>query len=106
MDAGKRTLNDIFNGNRILEIPFFQRSYVWDEPQWSRFLDDMELITERNTVHFLGSVILKQTMTPSDSKAGDVRILIDGQQRITALLAAISGLEVLDEDFNKGRIKI
>ena len=33
-------------------------------------------------------------------------MLIDGQQRITALMAAISGLEVLDEDFNKGRIKI
>ena len=27
MDAGKRTINDIFNGNRVLEIPFFQRSY-------------------------------------------------------------------------------
>lgn len=33
MDAGKRTINDIFNGNRILEIPFFQRSYVWDKTQ-------------------------------------------------------------------------
>jgi uncharacterized protein with ParB-like and HNH nuclease domain len=31
MDAGKRTINDIFNGNRILEIPFFQRAYVWGE---------------------------------------------------------------------------
>lgn len=33
-------------------------------------------------------------------------MLIDGQQRITALMAAISGEEVLDEDFNKDRIKI
>lgn len=98
MDAGKRTLNDIFNGNRILEIPFFQRSYVWDEPQWSRFLDDMELITERNTVHFLGSVILKQTMTPSDSKAGDVRILIDGQQRLTTFNIFFKVLGLLKND--------
>ena len=29
MEAGKRTISDIFNGNRVLEIPFFQRSYVW-----------------------------------------------------------------------------
>ena len=34
------------------------------------------------------------------------KILIDGQQRITSLMAAISGKEVLDEDFNKDRIKI
>ena len=41
MEAGKRTINDIFNGNRILEIPFFQRSYVWAEEQWERLLIDM-----------------------------------------------------------------
>lgn len=34
------------------------------------------------------------------------KVLIDGQQRITALMAAISGKEVLDDDFNKDRIKI
>ena len=33
-------------------------------------------------------------------------MLIDGQQRVTALMAAISGREVLDDDFNKERIKI
>lgn len=33
------------------------------------------------------------------------KVLIDGQQRITALMAAISGKEVLDDDFNKDRIK-
>lgn len=24
MDAGKRTINDVFNGSRVLEIPFFK----------------------------------------------------------------------------------
>lgn len=24
MDAGKKTINEIFNGSRILEIPFFK----------------------------------------------------------------------------------
>ena len=31
MDAGKKKINDILNGNRQLVIPFFQRSYVWKE---------------------------------------------------------------------------
>ena len=49
MDAGKRTINDIFNGNRILEIPFFQRAYVWGNDQWERLLEDMENVSFCNS---------------------------------------------------------
>lgn len=45
MKAGEILINGIFNGSRLLEVPFFQRSYVWDEEQWDRFLDDMEFVT-------------------------------------------------------------
>lgn len=85
MDAGKRTINDIFNGNRILEIPFFQRSYVWGEEQWERLLEDMEHVSQLNKPYFLGSVILKQQPTNTEKRVGDVRIVIDGQQRLTTL---------------------
>ena len=85
MDAGKRTINDIFNGNRILEIPFFQRSYVWDKTQWERLLEDMENISQSNKPYFLGSVILKQQPTTTGKKVGYQRTLIDGQQRLTTL---------------------
>lgn len=85
MDASKKTINDIFNGNRILEIPFFQRAYVWGEKQWERLLEDMEAVSKTNKPYFLGSVILKQQPTSSASKVGDIRTLIDGQQRLTTL---------------------
>lgn len=85
MEAGKRSINDIFNGNKILEIPFFQRSYVWDSPQWERFLSDMENISQTNKPYFLGSVILKQQLTDSLQSVGDKRTVIDGQQRLTTL---------------------
>ncbi len=85
MEAGKRSINDIFNGNKILEIPFFQRSYVWDTPQWERFLSDMEHVSHSNKPYFLGSVILKQQMTTSQQSVGDKRTVIDGQQRLTTL---------------------
>lgn len=85
MDAGKRLINDIFNGNRILEIPFFQRSYVWGEEQWERLLEDMYDVCLTNKSYFLGSVILKQQSTKSNNKVGDRRIVIDGQQRLTTL---------------------
>jgi hypothetical protein len=60
LDAGKRTVRDIFNRGRNLEIPFFQRSYVWKDPQWQRFLEDMEIVSDTKQSYFLGSVILKQ----------------------------------------------
>ena len=85
MEAGKRTINDIFNGNKILEIPFFQRAYVWDTPQWERFLSDMEYVSQNNKPYFLGSVILKQQPTNSQQSVGDIRTVIDGQQRLTTL---------------------
>jgi len=85
MDAGKTSISEIFNGNRILEIPFFQRSYVWDTEQWARLLEDMKLISSTNKPYFLGSVILKQQETTTGSTIGDRRTLIDGQQRLTTL---------------------
>lgn len=85
MDAGKKTIGDIFNRTRILEIPFFQRSYVWDEKQWERMLEDMENVCFSNKPYFLGSVILKQQNTNTNYKVGDIRTVIDGQQRLTTL---------------------
>lgn len=85
MDAGKRTINEIFNGSKILEVPFFQRAYVWKEANWERFLEDVEFVCKTRTPYFMGSLILKQQMTASDSSVGDVRMVIDGQQRLTTI---------------------
>ena len=85
MNASKKLVSDVFNGGRILEIPFFQRAYVWDDAQWERLLDDMELISKSNKPYFLGSVILKQKPTTTSETVGDVRSVVDGQQRLTTL---------------------
>lgn len=85
MQAGRSTINDIFNQNKVLEIPFFQRAYVWNTDQWERFLEDMEMVSMNNKPYFLGSVILKQQLTQSTQSVGDRRTVIDGQQRLTTL---------------------
>ena len=86
MNASKQTIGSIFNGGRILEIPYFQRAYVWGEEQWERFLEDMKKVSELNRPYFLGSIILKQQNTNTNYKIGDVRTVIDGQQRLTTLI--------------------
>lgn len=87
MKAGEILINGIFNGSRLLEIPFYQRKYVWEKEQWERFLEDMEFITKTNRPYFLGSIILKngETMGASDEYS-EKRIVIDGQQRLTTLV--------------------
>jgi hypothetical protein len=85
MEARKSLISDIFNGFRVLEIPFFQRSYVWEEPQWERFINDMEEVSHEKRPYFLGSVILKQQPANLGKSPGDHRTVIDGQQRLTTL---------------------
>ena len=84
-------------------IPEIQRPFVWKRSQVRDLIDSLYngyptgyIITWKNP----------DVKTKDGVVANGKHVLIDGQQRITALMAAISGLEVLDEDFNKGRIKI
>jgi len=85
VDVGKRKINEVFTNNRTLEIPFFQRSYVWSDKNWSRFIDDVRYVSDNKREHFMGSLILKQRCTPSNC-TGDYRNIVDGQQRLTTLL--------------------
>lgn len=84
-------------------IPEIQRPFVWKRSQVRDLIDSLYngyptgyIITWKNP----------DVQTKEGTTANGKHVLIDGQQRITAIMAAISGLEVLDEDFNKGRIKI
>ena len=98
MEAGKRTINDIFNGNRRLIIPFFQRAYVWGPEQWERLLEDMEMISSTNREYFFGSIILKSNQTTSDVVIGDERTIVDGQQRLTTIAIFLKVLGLLTSD--------
>lgn len=84
-------------------IPEIQRPFVWRRAQVRDLIDSLYhgyptgyIITWKNP----------DVQTKDGTVANGKHVLIDGQQRITALMAAIAGLEVLDEDFNKDRVRI
>jgi hypothetical protein len=86
-----------------IAIPEIQRPFVWDAIKVRNLLDSLYqgypvgyLIAWRNP-----TVRLKDG-TPSAGK----RILIDGQQRVTALMASLMGREVLTKDYQTVRIRI
>lgn len=86
-----------------IAIPEIQRPFVWDAVKVRKMLDSLfmgypvgYLIAWRNP-----NVKLKDGTTSSGK-----RIIIDGQQRITALMAAILGFEVINKDYKRVRIRI
>lgn len=96
---------DLFTWIRAGEIaiPEIQRPFVWDATKVRNLLDSLfngypigYLITWRNP-----DVKLKDG-TSSSGK----RILIDGQQRVTALMAALLGMEVINKNYKKVQIRI
>lgn len=82
----KTRIDNIFTNGRSLVIPFFQRSYVWKEDNWERFLQDMAYVSSAQKDYFLGTYIMKQQTTNSTDTIGDIRTVIDGQQRFTTIL--------------------
>jgi hypothetical protein len=86
-----------------IAIPEIQRPFVWEAAKVRNLLDSLYrgypigyLISWRNP-----NVRLKDGSTSAGK-----RILIDGQQRVTALMASLLGCEVLTEDYETVRIKI
>ena len=87
MDAHLALISSIFNNTTLVEVPFFQRSYVWGEELWGRLLDDMEFTVKTGTTHFLGTLILKDNGRPAPGSPYITKLLlIDGQQRLTTYL--------------------
>lgn len=87
MNASKLGLLGIFNGGHLFEVPYYQRAYVWKEAQWERFLEDLrDIASPGSRPYFFGAVIFKQKPTPLGNNFGDVRRIIDGQQRMTTLV--------------------
>lgn len=86
-----------------IAIPEIQRPFVWDATQVRNLMDSLYkgfpvgyLIAWRNP-----NVRLKDGSTSTGKK-----ILIDGQQRVTALMAAFQGREIVTKDYRRTRIRI
>ena len=94
-------ISAIRDGN--IAIPEIQRPFVWDGIKVRDLMDSMYrgypigfIITWKNA----------DTRLKDGTIAAGKSIIIDGQQRITALTAAMVGQEVLNKKYQKKRIKI
>jgi len=65
-----------------LEVPFFQRPYVWEDEDWQELINSIEN-SPSQSMPFIGSVILQKDLVNKKY------IIIDGQQRFTTLSVLI-----------------
>lgn len=104
----RELLNDVENGK--IGLPDLQRPFVWKDSKVRDLLDSMI------KGYPIGYVMLWSSPEEYDNTKqigiGDKRcrkpeyLVIDGQQRLTALLAAVYGIKVVDKNFKARQIKI
>lgn len=85
---------DLVAGDNVLEIPLFQRPYMWREAHFKDLLQDIELIDdEASGAVFLGVIV--SFAKGSAPGRPPTWMVVDGQQRITTLyLSVLAAVEV------------
>lgn len=86
-----------------IAIPEIQRPFVWKTTQVRDLIDS--IYRGYPTGYIIVSKDPSIKLKDGSMSLGKM-IMIDGQQRVTALTTAIAGMEVTLQDFKKGRVKI
>ena len=101
-------LDEVLNGS--IGLPDLQRPFVWQDTKVKELFDSMMrgfpigyVMLWASPVNYENTKSIgsneKQFKRPDD-------LVIDGQQRLTSLLAAMTGVPVKNKDFKEKRIKI
>jgi len=72
---------DMFSGDRVFDVPEYQRKFIWDTKQWIQLMSDIGFSIKNNDDSFLGTVVLDEVKDKED-----VFQIIDGQQRLTTFM--------------------
>lgn len=86
-----------------IAIPEIQRPFVWDS---SKVRDLMDSLYKGFPVGYIITWRSPDTNLKDGTRSEGKKILIDGQQRVTALTAALLGEHVVISDYQKKRIRI
>lgn len=86
-----------------IAIPEIQRPFVWDS---SKVRDLLDSLYQGYPVGYVIAWKNPNTRLKDGSMSEGKKILIDGQQRVTALTAALLGEYVIDKTYQRTRIRI
>lgn len=105
MEKGIVRFKDLIIGDRIFQIPIYQRYYSWDNKQLEDLWDDLLYINPTKK-HYFGTILMKKA---SEKKHGlktyEIYDVIDGQQRITTVLILLREILLFLKDLKDGTTK-
>ena len=110
MQVNVLTLQNLIDKNIQYRIPLYQRPYVWNEDeQWQYLWEDIvriaEVLIDGKTVadHFMGPTVHEIVTVPPGKQP--VRLVIDGQQRLTTLQLITKACHDLAEQLGLSKYK-
>jgi len=97
MQVGNITVRQLFSQDRRHVVPLYQRPYVWkQQDQWEPLWEDVRALADRPIgqanahTHFIGAIVLEYA--PQPPGAMEIRLVIDGQQRLTTIQLLLEAL--------------
>ncbi|GAB2590152.1 DUF262 domain-containing protein [Spirosoma areae] len=96
LDTSTVSFSDIIGNGKIYQVPTYQRDYSWEEDHWEDLWNDITSITDNDSIHYMGSIVLQNH--------GDKRYtIINGQQRLATLsIVALATIRLIQDLIDKG----
>lgn len=103
--VGQYSVQDILGWIKTsrISIPEIQRPFVWST---TKVRDLIDSLYKGYPVGYLITWQSRAVRLKSGTGSADQQILIDGQQRVTALTAALAGQQIVTKDYRRQRIQI
>ena len=101
----QHSVSNILNwvATKKIAIPEIQRPFVWDSPKVRDLIDSLY---NGYPIGYLITWQSEDVRLRNGEKSGTKQILIDGQQRVTALTAALAGEMIVNKQYKRVRIQI
>ena len=93
MQAYDTHLLTLMLSNKQFEVPIYQRTYAWGEPECEQLWKDILRAgqSEKMQAHFTGSVVYVEKK-PGTATHFEPSLIIDGQQRVTTISLVLAAL--------------
>lgn len=103
MKATEAKLLTFISKSPQFEIPIYQRTYSWTEPECQQLWDDILRVgaDDEQMVHFIGSIVYIESGLYQVSTSEPV-LVIDGQQRLTTITLLLVALEWALKEWDLG----
>lgn len=83
----ERKIGKLLSGERIYNVPSYQRSYSWGNKQWHSLWSDLTSVPASE--QFFGFIVLAEGESKSSA---DSYVIVEGQQRFTTILILLAAL--------------